>query len=215
LEWTANCARFLRIGFANSRAKSTLRLQPLNTVLGGVDDRTENLKGLNGWLILVGIGVVLGPVRLLFEVTTLFYPIFTDGTWQLLTNANSEQFIPYFGVLIISEVISNTLIILASLYLIVLFFRKRRAFPTVYITIVLLSFLFILLDAWVVTFIFPEIPMFDSSTLHELGRGAGSLVIWVPYMLVSKRVKATFIEPEIELPETYQTVSSSGSQGTS
>ena len=154
----------------------------------------QKLTGLGGWLILVGFGVIFAPLRLLFVVYTVFVPIFSDGTWDAITNANSEYYIPYIGAYLAFELVVNSALILASIYLIYLFFKKHYLFPKVYIVIVVFSMLFIVFDAFIGGQFFPEDPIFDEDTLKELGRGLSSVFIWIPYMLMSKRVKLTFIE---------------------
>jgi len=88
----------------------------------------------------------------------------------------------------------NSAIVLAHIYLIYLFFSKHYGFPKFYISLIVFSFVFIILDAWAATFVVPDEPMFDPDTIKELSRAAGGVVIWVPYMLMSKRVAATFVE---------------------
>lgn len=154
----------------------------------------KELKGLGGWLILVGIGVVIGPIRLLAVFIPLYFPMFSDGTWAALTTPSSAVYTPYFGAMLIAEMCFNSLMLLACLFLVFLFFTKNHLFPKVYIGIIAASLIFIPLDAWVVTAVFPDQSMFDPDTLKEFGRTLIAAVIWVPYMLVSKRVKATFVE---------------------
>jgi len=157
---------------------------------------TDNneLKGLGGWLILVGIGVVISPIRLLVTLVPTYKPIFEDGTWEALTTVGSEAYTPYFGSLLVGEIAFNALMVVASIYLIYLFFSKHYIFPKLYIVIVAASLIFIPLDAWIVTKVFPGESMFDPETTKEFMRSLIVGVIWVPYMLVSKRVKATFVE---------------------
>lgn len=159
-------------------------------------EMTDNneLRGLGGWLILVGIGVVISPIRLLAMLVPTYMPIFEDGTWEALTTVGSEAYTPYFGSLLIGEIAFNTIIVAASIYLIYLFFSKHYLFPKIYIGIVAASLIFIPLDAWIVTKVFPGEPMFDPETAKEFARSLIAGVIWVPYMLVSKRVQATFVE---------------------
>ncbi|WNO11270.1 DUF2569 domain-containing protein [Teredinibacter sp. KSP-S5-2] len=165
---------------------------------------TDNneLKGLGGWLVLVGIGVVISPFRLLATFVPTYKPIFEDGTWEALTTVGSEAYTPYFGSLLIGEIAFNTIMVAASVYLIYLFFSKHYLFPKLYIGIVAASLIFIPLDAWIVTKVFPGEPMFDPETTKEFMRSLIASVIWVPYMLVSKRVQATFVE---SMPNTYMT----------
>ncbi len=154
----------------------------------------NDYKGLGGWLILVGIGIVISPFRLLITSVSLYRPLFSDGSWEALTTPSSQHFAPYFDTLIIGEMCFNGLMFLASAYLVYLYFSKHYLFPKVYIGIVVASLIFIPFDAWLVTFVFPDEPMFDPDTMKEFLKTVVAAVIWVPYMLVSKRVKATFVE---------------------
>jgi hypothetical protein len=154
----------------------------------------NELRGLKGWLILVGFGVVLTPFVLLATYIPLYQPIFEDGTWEALTTVGSEVYDPLWGPLLVGEIIYNSIMFTASIYLIYLFFSKHYLFPKLYIIIMLVSLVFIPFDAWLVTLILPDEPMFDPETKKEFVRTLISCVIWVPYMLVSKRVKATFVE---------------------
>ncbi len=154
----------------------------------------NELKGLNGWLILVGIGVVMSPIRLLITMVPIYQPILEDGTWKALTTVGSESYTPYFGSLLIGEMVFNAIMFAASIYLIYLFFSKHHLFPKLYILIVAASLIFIPLDAWLVNQLFPSLPMFDKETTTEFLRSIFTAAIWIPYMLISKRVKATFVE---------------------
>jgi len=158
------------------------------------EDKNKDLKGLSGWLILVGIGVVVSPVKLLITTIPVYRPIFEGGTWEVLTSVGSDAYNPLLGALLLGEISYNALMVVASIYLIYLFFSKHRMFPKVYIAIVAVSLIFIPLDAWFVTKVLPGEPMFDPVTAKELIRVLIGGLIWVPYMLISERVKATFVE---------------------
>ena len=154
----------------------------------------NDLKGLRGWLILVGFGVVIAPFRLAVELLPLYYGIFTDGSFEVLTTAGSNAYHPMWAPLIMFETLFNSLIILASCYLIYLYFSKHYIFPKIYIAIMSLSLIFIPFDAWLLSFVMPDEPMFDAETTKQFVRTLVAAVIWVPYMLISQRVKATFVE---------------------
>ena len=154
----------------------------------------SEVQGLGGWLILVGIGVVLGPIRLAIEFLPLYYGIFTDGTFIIVTTPGNEAYHPLWGALLIFEAIYNSLVLAGSVYLAYLFFTKHYFFPKLYIAIALLSLIFIPLDAWFASFVMPNQQLFDDDTLKEFIRSVVTVVIWVPYMLISLRVKNTFIE---------------------
>ncbi|MCK8108367.1 DUF2569 domain-containing protein [Pseudoalteromonas sp. 2CM41L] len=154
----------------------------------------EELKGLSGWLILVGIGVVMGPIRLFATTFPLFQPIFSDGTWEALTTVGSEAYSPFWAPLIIGEIVYNVAMFAALIYLAFLFFSKNYRFPFTYILIVVISLIFIPLDSWLVQLAMPDEPFWDPETAKEFFRVLIGGIIWVPYLLLSKRVKATFVE---------------------
>ena len=98
-------------------------------------NENNELKGLGGWLVLVGIGVVVGPFRIAYEFGPLYYSIFTDGSFEYLTTPGTEAYHQLWGLLLVFEAVCNSLIVLASLYLIYLFFSKHYIFPKAYIAI--------------------------------------------------------------------------------
>ncbi len=156
---------------------------------------SENkLDGLRGWLILVGIAVVFTPIKLLVTFFTVFKPIFENGTWEVLTSYGSIAYNPIWAPLLIGEIAFNAALITASIYLVFLFFTKHHFFPKLYIAIVSASLIFIPLDAWVLTKAIPNEPLFDPQTTKEFMRTLIGALIWIPYMLVSKRVRTTFVK---------------------
>lgn len=170
---------------------------------------TENneLKGLDGWLVLLGFGVVIGALKSLLDIST-YTILFEDGNWESLTTIGSEAYIPYFESLLIVEMAFNSVMITASFYLIYLFFSKHYLFPKAYIVIIVATLILIPLDAWVVTKLSPSESIFDPEITKEFMRTLIVGMIWVPYLLVSKRVRATFIEkiPNKKVPPTVESV---------
>jgi len=165
-------------------------------------------KGLGGWLILVGIGVLLGPFRMVFVLYQVYKPIFDDGTLTAMLNEGASTYNPEFAALLIGEVCFNLIVLCASLYLIYLFFSKHYRFPVVYIAIISASLIFIPFDAWIVSFFFPEDPIFDAETTKEFAKMVISALIWIPYMLVSNRVRLTFVRNAPEVIEQVENVES-------
>ncbi|WP_236725695.1 DUF2569 domain-containing protein [Solemya pervernicosa gill symbiont] len=158
--------------------------------------------------MLVGIGVAIGPIRLLAVLIPTYKPIFEDGTWEALTTADSVTYNPYFGSLLTGEIAFNSIMVAASIYLVYLFFSKHYLFPKLYIGIFAASLVFIPLDAWLATKVFPSLPMFDQETTMEFTKSLIAGAIWIPYMLVSKRVRATFIEcmPNKQIPSNAESI---------
>lgn len=160
---------------------------------GDMTKPERNLEGLGGWLVLVGIGLVFTPLRVLLMVVTTFVPVFSEGHYAVLTDPASEAYHPMWGPLIWFEIVGNLGIIAVAIALLVMFFGKKRRFPMWYIGLAVGSLVFILVDAALATIVLPDEPMIDPDTAKELLRSGIACAIWVPYMLVSKRVKATFV----------------------
>ena len=157
------------------------------------ENGNEVRSGLGGWLILVGIGVVFTPVRILAELGKNYLPMFSDGSYEILTTPGTEFYHPFWSTYLWGEIAFNILICFASLFLIFLFFSKRKLFPKFYIWLVVGSLAFIIIDAMLIKVVMPNEPIFDAETLQEIGRIIVVVLIWVPYMLISKRVKVTFV----------------------
>ncbi len=153
----------------------------------------NDLKGLSGWLILIGIGVVVSPFKLMFEFVPLYTEIFVEGYFDLLTDSSSEVYNPFWGPFIIGEMVFNGLITLLSFYLIYLYFTKHYLFPKVYIGLLLASLIFIPLDAWIGSFVITDEAMFTPEIITDIVRTAVASAIWIPYMLLSVRVAQTFV----------------------
>jgi hypothetical protein len=155
---------------------------------------TNEINGLRGWLILVGIGLVFAPFRLIFTVIQTYAPIFKDGTWDMLTKIDSPNYTPYFQSLMIGEMLFNLCMLFASIYLVYLFSSKSKKFPKYFIAISTISIIAIPLDSFFVTLVFDDMKIFDEETSKDLFKSLIVFGIWVPYMLYSKRVKNTFIQ---------------------
>ncbi|KTB61760.1 DUF2569 domain-containing protein [Pseudomonas allii] len=154
---------------------------------------SKNLRGLRGWLILIGIGLIVSFARMTYALLAVYYPLFTDGTFTALSTPGTTLYNPLWAPILISEALISSLFAATYTYLIYLFITEHYRFPRVYIATVLVSAVFIPLDAWVCSLVLVDEPIFDASTTKELARTLITLFVWVPYMLVSKRVKATFV----------------------
>jgi hypothetical protein len=160
------------------------------------NEMTDNneLKGLRGWLIVVGLGVVINPVQFLAAVAPVVKPIFEKRAWEALTTVESESYIPYLGTFLIGEISFYSIMFIASLCLVYFFFTRHYLFPRVYVCVVAAWLMFIPLEAWVSAKILPGA---STSALEATGDFIATFMlaaIWIPYMLLSVRVKATFVE---------------------
>ena len=157
------------------------------------ENGNEVRSGLGGWLILVGLGTVLSPLRLLGELGQIYGPFFNDGTYEYVTTPGTDAYHPFWTPYIWGGLVGNCVVLLASIFLIFLFFSKKSLFPKLYIWVACGSLLFVLVEASLVTVVMPNEPIFDPETLRSVLQQVVGIVIWVPYMMLSKRVKVTFV----------------------
>ncbi|MFA7946335.1 DUF2569 domain-containing protein [Pseudomonas brenneri] len=153
----------------------------------------DRLNGLKGWLLLVMVGLFISPLRIIYEVFPAYYSFFmTEGVFEYVTTPGAEGYLPYFLTFLVSEMLFNTLLVLAYAYLLYLFFTKSYLFPQLFIVVIFASVIFIPLDAWLGSFFDSSISIDNPEIKKEMIGSLISACIWVPYMVVSKRVRATF-----------------------
>lgn len=150
----------------------------------------KNLAGLGGWLILVGVGVVLSPLAMFLQMIQGYPPLFSGGSWEALTTPGAESYHPLWGPVLITEVAANAGLLLARFLLVYLFFAKKRAFPKWFIGITLFNMIFVVADMLAFRAIWPDMEISGADALSSIIPS----LIWVIYMMRSKRVKATFVK---------------------
>lgn len=155
----------------------------------------NDLQGISGWLILVALGLIITPIRIIFLIITTYSEIFSNDAWSVLTTPGSDVYHPLWGGFIITELVFNIGLLLASFYLLYLFFTKKSLFPKWYIGILIFNILFVVVDILAFKIIVPHEPAFDSDAVRDFIRAIVAAFIWIPYMLMSQRVKNTFINP--------------------
>ena len=153
----------------------------------------NDLEGIGGWLILLAIGMVVTPIRIVMLIGSTYPEIFSSGIWEVLTTPGADAYQPLWGPIIIVELSINIGLMVAWIYMGFRFFTKSREFPKWYVGIAIFSLLFILVDAFAVKLVLPNEPVFDPDTVQELARSVFMVIIWAPYVLLSKRAKATFV----------------------
>lgn len=167
--------------------------QPTSSSAGATTSGSQ-LKGLGGWLILVGFGLIIGTIKNLASVISIYKPFMNTDLLEKVTNVNSSAYIPNFSLLFYAEIIVNSFVVLLCVYLIYLFFSKNKKFPKYYIFITLFAVITIPVDAYLTYIILPNQQLFDKDIIKSFFQSLFSGAIWIPYMLKSVRVRNTFIE---------------------
>ncbi len=152
---------------------------------------SSRLQGLGGWLILVGFGVCVRPFLVLVPFVQGFGQFFEARTTETLTLATSPAHIPGFALLICVEASVNLVLLLGSIWMIVLFFRQHRHFPRVFIAMFTGGLVFQIVDLVAANALLSETT--EVQDVKQIFQLVIYCAIWVPYMLVSRRVRATFV----------------------
>jgi hypothetical protein len=156
-------------------------------------EKTDGPVGLGGWLILVGLGVVISPFRMIYEGVTLYGPLLRDNVLQALADPTSPAYTAYLAEFIYAEIGFNVIFVVWAITNLVLFFAKNRRFPASFRYFLIANLVFLISDALVISSLFPDEIAFDAETTKAIFQLAISTAIWVPYTLLSKRVKNTFV----------------------
>ena len=154
----------------------------------GPEER-KNLTGLGGVLILVGFMLLLSLASGVSVMIKGPSGGLAPEVWQ-----HTTEFFSGLAWMMRIEFLFNTLLIAACLYMLYLFFQKKRIFPKVFIIVTLVVSVYTLLDLAGASY-------FSGRYNLDMDLKVGATIvglfvralIWIPYMLKSWRVKLTFV----------------------
>ena len=149
------------------------------------------LQGLGGWLILVAIHHLIRPFVFLVCLIVLFPTMFDLEKWRVLTQPGGAAFHPNWAAALLFELFFNLICLAFSGLLLVLFFRKRAAWPRSYAAFLLLLLIGVGIDTYLVQSI-PGAGATVGTNIKDLVEVIVAAAIWIPYCFVSQRVKETF-----------------------
>ena len=138
----------------------------------------QDLVGIGGWLILHVIGFVLGPIVVVYELAVSL------SSYSKAAKAG-------YGDIYIIEPIILTGLLCFFIYIATLFFRKKSNTPGTFITFFIVS-LFASGLLYVIE-VSTGAEIFSEQTGLWFAKSIMRAVIWIPYFIVSKRVKVTFV----------------------
>ena len=152
----------------------------------------RRLDGLGGWLILVGLGLCLGPFLRVGLLLKSWEGYFSIHVWQAYALPQTDQYHPLFAPLLVAELLFNIALVGLNVLALAMFFAKRKTFPKIYILFLCLNAAFLITDD-LISRQLPFLADRHSATVPVGTRSAFVAILWSAYMLKSRRVKFTFV----------------------
>jgi hypothetical protein len=146
-------------------------------------------EGIGGWLILPTVGLILTPLT---------------GLAGLGQYSDLSEAFPYLTgaqkTFVVLEIVGNlAIVVLLPVILLFRLFGRKVGFPRLYVTWAVANFAFTIADLIAARVLFGDVfeaqgvDLVDADTLKDIFRSIVLVVIWVPYMLTSLRVRNTFV----------------------
>jgi hypothetical protein len=144
---------------------------------------------IGGWLLLPVIGAFLSILFILYHLLTQSY--FDKTVWMLRTDESSDSYLPGFGPVLVFELCLNIALMFYLILILVLVLKYNRHVPKLFIIYYIAYFFLTLLDDVLTMSV-----LHDKTALNvfnDVFRKLVACAIWIPYFVVSKRVKETFV----------------------
>ena len=156
--------------------------------------RSEPPLKIGGVLILVAIGLILSLVQNLGHFLGNLAPFRQVQVWERLTTPGSTAYHPNWKPVLLFELVSSSAIFGLNAVAVALFFRKQRVFPKFIVMVIPIIFILILLGYYFSGLIpaVAESPDYSKQPTVLIVRFV-ALHVWIPYFLLSERVKKTFV----------------------
>ena len=154
----------------------------------------EPPQKIGGVLILVAIGLILSLVQNLGYLLGNLAPFRQVQVWARLTTPGSTAYHPNWKPVLLFELASSSAMLGLNAVAVALFFRKQRVFPKFMVIVIPTVFILILLSYYFSGLIpaVAESPDYSKQASELIVRFV-ALHVWIPYFLLSERVKKTFV----------------------
>lgn len=169
--------------------------------LNGIASEERQYRGLGGWLVIVGLGLIFSAIVCAIEAYQTA-SLFSDGSARLVGDPTGNVYVEGYPALLRFEIAGNLLVSLGAIFLLFLYFWRSSWFPRGYIVSTCSILVFGVMDYVLVGNLIehaaPDIRGVLQESLEQLTLQLFQIVpgslLWCAYMLKSKRVRATFTE---------------------
>jgi hypothetical protein len=144
-------------------------------------------ESLGGWLILIGIGITISPLRMIVDIFNT-QQFSNAAIWSALLK--DGRYGTYIFLLL--EQIYNMVLLLFSVLIVILFYQRRSSLPLLIIIYLVTNSTFLILDTLVTQQLNPGMST-EPGYYKNMIQSIVAACIWVPYFKMSSRVKETFV----------------------
>ena len=133
-------------------------------------------EGITGWLIFPAFGTIIAPLVLAYLVFSAVNEVVAGLPSRLLPLA-------------IFDIVALNILLAGWVAAVLMLVQKKRQYPLLYVALMLAGIArSAIAVAWV-----ESMGLYTQPFITDLARTVAASAIWVPYMLISKRVRATFV----------------------
>jgi hypothetical protein len=148
------------------------------------------LAGMRGWLLLYTLSVLAIPAQFAWWVYSMLGR-FAMPQWSSLTAFGGADYHPGWAPVLLFELLAQLALLAAALLLAVLYFRRRSSYPRLAVAFFAAVIVFKLADFALAGWL-PAVTV-SQTMLEEFARFALGASVWSAYLLLSERVRSTFV----------------------
>lgn len=141
------------------------------------------LRGIGGWLIFPMLGTVISPFIHLKGIAE---------SAEAIGKTEFQTYVPTLRTLLYVELCVSIGLLIAWIVAAIFIFKHKRQYPVLFNALLLFTLTFNAGETYFVYAQFGISP--EHSNIVDVGRSLMASLIWVPYMLRSKRVANTFVK---------------------
>ena len=184
MNWPVALLALGMLGFCTWLAMRAYRYDP-----PPAGDRDDRLAGVGGWLLVLALVLLIRPLVFASSLAPLAQ-VMSSGQWAALTTYGRPTYDALWAPLLLFELAVAIAQLVFSLFLLVLFFRRRSSFPRMAILLLAAA-----LAIQVVDLMLARLLPTGASDPKDVSRAVGGAVgvaLWSAYLWRSVRVRSTF-----------------------
>lgn len=187
VKWLINLLRIIFVGLFIFLALRLYRLydpRPEEYLIG------VKPQVFGGWLILPLLGLILSPIRIVWDTIELWDETMY-ANMKVFLDSSSEYYNLAFALVVLLEDLVDLAYAVYAVLLLIMFAKKRTAVPNLMVILYASHLLWLIINLMLLNWVDPASESTEI-TPRFIGMVIGTL-IWIPYFLKSSRVKETFV----------------------